>query len=186
MQPRVTPLKANQNEWTAQHLLEQWSRYLQDHDRSTGTVKKYTQAVSHFLTWYEHEEHSPLILSSLTPIALIGYRNALQHEQRKSKSTVNLQVSALRSWCGWMTEQGYLAADPAAHVKLVGGEGSSSRTGLKSAQVNALLRQAQISRDKERNYAIIQVLLQLYRMVFACQPLSPSILVSQERGRCRP
>ena len=145
MQQRVTPPKANQNEWTAQHLLEQWSRYLQDHDRSAGTVKKYTQAVSHFLTWYEHEEHSPLILSSLTPIALIGYRNALQHEQRKSKSTVNLQVSALRSWCGWMTEQGYLAADPAAHVKLVGGEGSTSRTGLKSSQVNALIRYGRLS-----------------------------------------
>jgi hypothetical protein len=49
MQQRVTPLKANQNEWAAQHLLEQWSRYLQNHDHSTGTVNKYTQAVSHFL-----------------------------------------------------------------------------------------------------------------------------------------
>lgn len=122
MQQRVTPLKANQNEWTAQQLVEQWVRYLQDHDRSAGTVKKYTQAVDHFLAWYEHEEQSPLILSALTPIALIGYRNALQHEQRKSKSTVNVQISALRSWCGWLMEHGYLAADPAAHVKLVGGE----------------------------------------------------------------
>ena len=70
-----------------------------------------------------------------------------------------------------MTEQGILSADPAAHVKLIGGEGSSKRSGLKSAQINALLRQAQVSRDKERNYAIIQVLLQLYRMFFGCQPL---------------
>jgi site-specific recombinase XerC len=117
MQQRVTPLKANQNEWTARQLLEQWVRYLQDHDRSAGTVKKYTQAVDHFLAWYEHEEQSPLILSALTPIALIGYRNALQHEQRKSRSPVNARISALRSWCGWMTEQGFLAADPAARVK---------------------------------------------------------------------
>jgi site-specific recombinase XerD len=182
MQQRVTPLKANQNEWTAQHLLKQWVRYLQDHDHSPGTVKKYTQAVSHFLAWYEHEEHSPLILSSLTPIALIGYRNALQHEQRKSKSTVNLQVSALRSWCGWMTEQGYLTADPAAHVKLVGGEGSSSRTGLKSAQVNALLRQAQISRDKERNYAIIQILLQTGIRLSECAALTFEDITFGERS----
>ncbi len=178
MQQRVTPLKTNQNEWTVQQLLELWGRYLQGHDHSPGTVKKYTQAVSRFLAWYEHEEQSPLILSALTPIALIGYRNALQHEQRKSKSTVNVQISALRSWCGWMTEQGYLAADPAAHVKLVGGEGASSRTGLRSTQVNALLRQAQNSRDKERNYAIIQVLLQLYRMMLGCQVL---LLVSARR-----
>src|SRR6266702_4749829 len=182
MQQRVTPLKANQNEWTAQQLLEQWVSYLQDHDRSAGTVKKYTQAVDHFLAWYEHEEQSPLILSALTPITLIGYRNALQHEQRKSKSTVNVRVSALHSWCGWMTEQGFLAADPAAHVKLVGGEGSSSRTGLKSAQVNALLRQAQISRDKERNYAIIQVLLQTGLRLSECAALTFEDITFGERS----
>src|SRR5260221_3264749 len=101
MQQRVTPLKANQNEWTAQQFPEQWVRYLQEHDHSTGTIKKYKQAVSRFLVWYEHEEQVPLTLSTLTPIALIGYRNALQHELHRSTSTVNLQVSALRAWCGW-------------------------------------------------------------------------------------
>ncbi|MFL5665638.1 MAG: hypothetical protein ACJ8BW_30495 [Ktedonobacteraceae bacterium] len=55
-----------------------------------------------------------MTLLTLTPIALIGYRNELQHAQHKSISTINLQVSALRAWCGWMTEQGYLTADPAA------------------------------------------------------------------------
>ena len=38
MQQRVTPLKASQNEWAARPLPEQWSRYLQDHDHSTGCV----------------------------------------------------------------------------------------------------------------------------------------------------
>ncbi len=113
-----------------------------------------------FLAWYEREEQAPLQLSTPTPITVIGYRNHLQHEQHKSISTINLQVSALRIWYSWLTEQGYLAADPAAHIKLVGGETSSSRKGLKSAQVNALLRQAQLSRDLAGNYAIGQVLLQ--------------------------
>jgi site-specific recombinase XerD len=173
MQPRITPLNTERKDWTPQELLNQWQRHLQEHDRSAGTVKKYTQAVARFLVWYEQEEQTQLQLSALTPIAIIGYRNHLQHEQRKSISTINLQVSALRTWCGWLTEQGYLAADPAAHVKLVGGETSSSWKGLKSAQINALLRQAQLSRDPARNYAVVQVLLQLYRMVCACQPLSP-------------
>jgi site-specific recombinase XerD len=97
MHQRITSLKANPNEWTLRQLLEQWVHYLQDHDRSAATIKKYTQAVDHFLSWHEHEEQSPLILSALTPIALIGYRNALHHDQHKSKSTVNVQISALRS-----------------------------------------------------------------------------------------
>ena len=81
-----------------------------------------------------------------------------------------------------MTEQGYLAADPAAHVKLVGGEVSSSRTGLKSAQVNALLRQAQISRDKERNYAIVQVLLQTGIRLSECAALTFEDITFGERS----
>ena len=118
----------------------------------------------------------------MTPIALIGYRNELHHAQHKSISTINLRISALRAWCGWMTEQGYLATDPAAHVKLIGGEGSSKRAGLKSAQINALLRQAQISRDKERNYAIVQVLLQTGLRLSECAALTFEDITFSERS----
>src|SRR6266851_3709713 len=182
MQPRITSLKTERKERTPQELLDLWQHHLQEHDRSAGTVKKYTQAIVRFLNWYEGEEQAPLQLSALTPIALIGYRNDLQHEQHKSISTINLQVSAMRAWCGWLTEQGYLAADPAAHIKLVGGEASSSRKGLKSAQVNALLRQAQLSRDPTRNYAIVQVLLQTGIRLSECSHLTFGDLTFGERS----
>ncbi len=182
MQQRITPLNTERKEWTPQKLLNQWQRHLQAHDRSAGTVKKYTQAVTRFLAWYEREEQAPLQLSTLTPIALIGYRNELQHEQHQSTSTINLQVSALRTWCGWLTEQGYLASDPAAHVKLVGGEAASSRKGLKSAQVNALLRQAQLSRDPTRNYAIVQILLQTGLRLSECAALTFEDITFGERS----
>ena len=116
MHKPVTTLKTDRKAWTPRELLEVWHHSLQEKDRSAGTVKKYTQAVMHFLAWYEQEELAPLTLEALTPIALIGYRNELHHAQHKSISTINLRISALRAWCGWMTEQGYLAADPAAHV----------------------------------------------------------------------
>ncbi len=182
MQQRVTTLKTDRNALTPQELLGLWHRHLEEKDRSAGTVKKYTQAVARFLAWYEQEEHAPLQLIALTPIAIIGYRNDLQHEQHKSTSTINMQVSALRSWCDWMTEQGYLAADPAAHVKLVGGEAASSRRGLKSAQVNALLRQAQLSRDPARNYAIVQVLLQTGIRLSECAALTYEDVIFGERS----
>lgn len=182
MQQRMSSLNAERKEWSPQELLDLWQQHLQEHDRSAGTIKKYTQAVVRFLNWYEREEQAPLRLSSLTPIALIGYRNELQHAQHKSTNTVNLQVSALRAWCGWLTERGYLAADPAAHVKLIGGETSSSRKGLKSAQVNALLRQAQLSRDSERNYTIVQVLLQSGIRLSECAALTFEDITFGERS----
>ena len=182
MQSDMTPLKTERKGWMPQQLLELWCQNLQEKDRSVGTIRKYTQAVAHFCAWYEQEEQAPLTPSALTPIALIGYRNELQHAQHKSASTINLRISALRAWCGWMTEQGYLAADPATHVKLVGGETSSSRTGLKNAQVNALLRQAQLSRDKERNYAIVQVLLQTGIRLSECAALTFEEITFGERN----
>ena len=140
---RITPLKTDDQESNPEGLIDQWKQYLQEQDHANGTVKKYTHAVTHFCLWYALEERMPLRLSHLTPIALIGYRNALQHEQQKSISTINLRISALRAWCAWLVDQGYLPLDPAARVKLVSGEAGSKREGLSHSQVNALLRQAQ-------------------------------------------
>jgi hypothetical protein len=56
---------------------------------------------------------------------------------------------------------GYLAADPPANIKLIGGEGSTKRSGLKSSEINALLRQVQISRDKKRNNDVVHMSLQV-------------------------
>jgi site-specific recombinase XerD len=138
--------------------------------------------VAHFLVWFEQEEHAPLQLATLTPIALIGYRNELQHEQHKSISTINLRISALRAWCAWLVDQGYLPLDPAARVKLVGGEAGSKREGLSSTQVNALLRQAQVSRDPTRNYAIVQVLLQTGLRLSECSSLTFGDITMGERS----
>jgi len=77
----------------------------------------------------------------------------------------NGHLSALRAWCAWLTEERYLEVNPARRIKLVGRQEASSREGLSDIQTNALLRQAQASRDGLRNYAIVQVLLQLCRMV---------------------
>ncbi len=177
----VVPLKTDRT-FSPELLLEQWRVYLQAHDHSSGTIKKYTQAISRFLAWYEAEEQAPLTLQTITPIALIGYRNELQQEQRKSISTINLQISALRAWCGWMTDQGYLATDPAARVKLVSGQEGSKREGLSSQEINALLRQAHLSRESERNYAIIQVLIQTGIRLSECSALTFADLTFGERS----
>jgi site-specific recombinase XerD len=179
---RVTPLKTERHGQAPDGLLEDWRRFLQEHDHAAGTIKKYTQAVADFLKWYEREERMPLQLAALTPIALIGYRNELQHEQHKSISTINLRVSALRAWCAWLVDQGYLLLDPAARVKLVGGAVGSKREGLSSSQVNALLRQAASSRDPARNYAIVQVLLQTGIRLSECSNLTFGDLTFGERS----
>ena len=71
----------------------------------------------------------------------------------------------------WLVDQGYLPLDPAARVKLIGGEAGSKREGLSSSEINALLRQAHASRDPFRNYTIVQVLLQTGIRLSECSGL---------------
>ncbi|MDQ3928022.1 MAG: phage integrase N-terminal SAM-like domain-containing protein, partial [Chloroflexota bacterium] len=66
------------------------------------TVRAYTVAVRDFLLWYRDEEGRSPTLADLTPIALLGYRNELQHERGKSTSTVNTRLAGLRAFCGWL------------------------------------------------------------------------------------
>jgi integrase len=71
---------------------------------------------------------------------------------------------------------------PATRVKLVSGEVGSKREGLSGTQVNALLRQAQVSRDPARNYAIIQILLQTGIRLSECAALTFGDITFGERS----
>jgi site-specific recombinase XerD len=179
---RITPLHPDHQEETLAQLIDAWRTYLQNHDHAAGTVKKYTQAAAGLLSWYEAQNQEPLTLDAFTPIVLIGYRNELQHEQQKSISTINLRLSALRAWCVWLQEQGYLAVDPAARVKLLSGTSGSNREGLTPTQVNALLHQAEQSPDPVRNYAIVQLLVQTGLRLSECRGLTFGDITIGERS----
>jgi site-specific recombinase XerD len=159
-----------------------WLEELQASDRARGTIRRYKSAVEGFLMWYSGKEQRPLTFSALTPIALVGYRNYVQRTQHRATSTVNGQVSALRAWCVWLTEERYLEVNPARRIKLVGRQDASSREGLDDTQTNALLRQAQASRDRFRNYAIIQVLLQTGLRLDECSQLTLDDIEFGERS----
>jgi len=167
-----------------EEVLPCWLNELQTNDRARGTIRRYKSAVEGFLAWYSREEQRPLTFSALTPIALVGYRNYVQRTQLRATSTVNGQISALRAFCAWLTEERYLEVNPAKRLKLVGRQDASSREGLDDTQVNALLRQARTSRDSLRNYAIVQVLLQTGMRLDECNQLTlDDIELGERSGR---
>lgn len=159
-----------------------WLEELQADDRANGTIRRYRSAVEGFLGWYRAVEQRPLQLSALTPMTLVGYRQFLQHTQRRATSTVNGHLSALRAWCAWLTAEHYLETNPAKRLKLVGRVAVSEREGLKDAEADALLRQAQSSRDGTRNYAIVQLLLQTGLRLDECSQLTLADLEFGERS----
>jgi site-specific recombinase XerD len=165
-----------------EEVLSYWLEDLQADDRARGTIRRYKSAVAGFLAWYERCEQRPLTFSQLSPIALVGYRNYVQRTKQRATSTVNGQISALRAFCAWLTEERYLEINPAKRLKLVGRQDASSREGLDDSQANALLRQARISRDPLRNYAIVQVLLQTGMRLDECSQLTLSDIELGERS----
>ena len=114
---------------TIDALLDLWFADLLANDLASGTVRRYKSAIKSFLAWYDKEEQRRLTLEQLSPITLIGYRNFLQHTQKRATSTVNGHISALRTWCAWLTEEHYLETNPAKRIKLVGRQEASSREG---------------------------------------------------------
>src|SRR5215471_9571044 len=162
-------------------VLPFWLDELQSSDHAKGTIRRYKSAVEGFLAWYIREEQRPLTFATLTPIALVSYRNEMQRTQGRATSTVNGHLSALRAWCAWLTEERYLEVNPAGRIKLVGRQEASKREGLSDTQANALLRQAQMSRVALRNYAIFQMLLQTGIRLDECSRLT---LEDIEFGEC--
>lgn len=160
----------------------EWLRSLEADDRSTHTIRSYTGAVKRFLEWYEAEERRPLDPADLTPVALVGYCNELQHRRGKATATVNAELAALRSWCDWLVESGRLQSDPAARLRSVGRQGQLAPKGLDDRQVNALLREASRTRHAARDYAVVQVLLQTGMRIGECASLDHQDITFGERG----
>jgi site-specific recombinase XerC len=165
-------------------LLAAWLAALRAADRAPRTVTRYGEAGRGFLAWFaaaEGRAAPALTAADLTPIALVGYRTALQ--RTAATSTVNTHLCALRGWCAWLTERGALPADPAARLTLVRRAPPDSPTPLTDAAVNALLRAAQRGRHPARDYAVLQVLLQTGLRLGECQALTwGDVAVGEKRG----
>jgi site-specific recombinase XerD len=163
---------------TPLHLLELWLHDLQA-DRADGTIKRYRGATLRFLSWYQQQEQHDLTLADLTPIALVSYRTDLQRAH--APSTVNTHVSALRAWCAWLTEHGYLTENPARRFKLVGRTDPLAPHSLSQKQVHALLRQAAKTHHPLRDLALVQLLLQTGMLIGECAALTWGDIRFQEK-----
>jgi site-specific recombinase XerD len=159
-------------------LLDRWQQDLAA-DHAPTTIRRYRSAIRRFLAWYQDQEQHPLELDELTPIALVGYRIALQRTE--ATSTVNTHVCALRTFCSWLATHGYLAVNPATRFKLIDRQAPPAPTALKDSQINALLRAAARSRHPARDLAIVQLLLQTGMRIGECAALMLEDIIFGER-----
>lgn len=166
---------------TLPELVDLWITDLVASDRSSNTVRLYATAVRQFLSWSQEQEGRALSVDDLTPIALLGYRNELQHRRARASRTINAHVAALRGWCKWLEVSGHLVNNPAQRLKFIGLQEKVS-DGLNGTQINALLREAARTPHPTRDYAIVQMLLQTGMRIGECAALNFEDITFGERS----
>ena len=94
-------------------LKENFIQYLKVGRRySPRTVSLYEEAVTEFYDWIEEPECPP---EEMTPQNVRSYI-ARGLDCGLSARTMNLRLSALSTWCGWLMRQGLLKSNPVAKV----------------------------------------------------------------------
>lgn len=150
-------------------LVTTWAADLVDTGRAEPTKRRYVPTVRAFLIWFVNQNHESFTPARLTPIDLTGYTQQIR--QTAKASTVNVHVCALRSFCAWLTDNGYVERNPALRLKAIGMPEPLAPKSLKPTHVNALLREAQQARHAARDYAIIQLMVQTGIRIGECAAL---------------
>jgi site-specific recombinase XerD len=136
---------------------------------SAATLKRYRGVFHQFVKWFNSAEMRSPLLSDWHPITLAGYRQYLK--QVAAARTFNTHLSALRQFGDWLIAQSHTDTNPARRLKMVQLPAQPAPSALESGQVNALLRSIQLTRNPERNTAVIQMMLQTGLRISECVQL---------------
>jgi integrase/recombinase XerC len=102
---------------TFNKYLQEFTSYLQEHDRSQATIKGYNYDLQQFGRWFEQTNGQQPILEAITPVDVKEYRSHMQTMKGFKPATVNRHLRALRAFCRWAVEMGHIATDPTVNIK---------------------------------------------------------------------
>jgi site-specific recombinase XerD len=143
-----------------QDTLVEYADYLVESGLSELTVKNYVADMKHLASWVAGNDGSSVLITSGDDIE--AYRFDLVTVRAHPPATVNRRLQAIRKFFRYALERGLVDADPSLGIKLLPQSRSEGTRGLDHAEVERLLGAAKdgTSRLAQRDYAIIQVMLQ--------------------------
>lgn len=90
--------------------MDEFSLWLVETNRSDATVMAYLMDINGFSTWFENENREKFLPSLLNGPDLRAYARMMKASSRAA--TWNRKRSALRVFCTWAMEAGYVTYDP--------------------------------------------------------------------------
>ena len=142
-------------------LLNDFKEKMIAEDISDNSLKNYVSDIKIFYRWYREIDFSENI-EKVTHYHLTAYKDYLIHNQRKRASSINRNIQSLRNFFRFMTVQKRIKKDPSEKVKFLRRIKRTQPKALTKNDIHKLLSVTSHSSHgtKQRNYAIIQLLLQ--------------------------
>lgn len=128
--------------WVVFDYQAQFTRYLQEHDKSDATVRAYTIGVRTFAEWLEAHTGELLDPVRVTPLDVRGFRRYLVEQTRLKTASINNYLAGVRAFCRWAQESGLAEHDPSANIKMVSKAKGTTAKWLDRNDKNAVQRAA--------------------------------------------
>jgi site-specific recombinase XerD len=117
-------------------MLEEFAKYIEG--KSDNTIRTYLQRVEKFLEWL-HKRYGESDPTAITTLDVKKYQEYLK--QKKSPATVSQYMFAIRKYCEFLTEKGYLQRDVSKEVKVKKIRKSTAPKVLDRNEFNAFRRE---------------------------------------------
>jgi len=131
--------------------------FLAAHDLADHSRRAFIQDIKKFARWFTMSNAERFVIGRVTTRDITDFRNHLRRDQGQAVATINRNLVTIRRFFAWLTEQGYISANPAKPVKELK-RTTLAPKGLDRSQVRKLLREIELRNDVRAN-AIFSLML---------------------------
>ena len=120
--------------------------FLAAHDLADHSRRAFTQDIKKFARWFTTANAERFSIGRVTTRDITDFRNHLRRDCGQAVATINRNLVTIRRFFAWLTEQGYISANPAKLVKELKRMELAPK-GLDRSQVRKLLREIELRGD---------------------------------------
>ena len=124
--------------------------FLKAHDFVPGTRKGIVLDLRKLAKWFTQANKEPFVVKRVTTRDVTDFREYLRREKGQAVATVNRTLVMVRSFFGWLVDQGHVTSNPAKKVKELRRQVLAPK-GLDRSQVRRLLCELELRGDIRAN-----------------------------------
>ncbi len=170
-----------------QNFLTDFLKWLENRDHSFLTIQSYKLDLQQFFNWIDTVIPNTQI-HEIDTFTLQRYRNFLEREGNKktnkglSASTINRMIQSLRKFLNWAYKENLIERDPSIDLKLKTLQKELKPKALDKNEIHKILTLAGKGSSGQRNYAIVQIMLQAGLRVGELETLTKDDLFLYDRS----